>query len=293
MNRGARPLRPLRRTALQALATTGALAVLTACGSQPGDTSQRSAPPTAPPPPATAPHTPTDTTTAPPAFRGRMDVTFRPETPRGDAELQRTAALMRKRAAALGMKNVEITVTGGDVTVSATNETEERLTSLGTPAEVAFRPVLAIGPPSAKPCTPPRDPAPSRPTRACGTGPEAGTPYQLGPVGIAGSNVEKSTAEYGEHTGAWLVALTFDTAGSRRFTELTGRLAAQQQPMNQFAIVRDGEVLSAPTVNQALTGGRAEISGSFTRESAQELAAQITSGSLPLRLRVSSVQRYS
>ncbi|CAM5228513.1 hypothetical protein SSPIM334S_04449 [Streptomyces spiroverticillatus] len=285
--------RTRRRTMRQVAVIIGTLALLTACGSEKGDGPDRTAPPNIPSPPAISSPEPEPTASGPTPFRGRTDITFRPETTRPEGELERTAALMRKRASALGMKDVTITVRNGDVTVSAKNVTEERLTSLGAPAEVAFRPVQNLVPPSGKPCTPTRDRAPSRPMTACGSGADAGAQYLLGPVGVPGSDVTRATAENNQRIGVWQVSLTFNAAGAQRFGELSERLATQQQPMNQFAIVRDGEVLSAPTVAQRLSGGVAEISGSFTRESAQELAAQITSGSLPLRLRVSSTQRYS
>jgi preprotein translocase subunit SecD len=68
-------------------------------------------------------------------------------------------------------------------------------------------------------------------------------------------------------------------------------LSAQPSPQNQFAIVLDGVVLSAPQVNGPITGGKAEISGSFTKQEAQQLAAQVNTGALPVRLSVSSVTK--
>ncbi|NUR40544.1 MAG: hypothetical protein HOV73_10705, partial [Streptomyces sp.] len=65
----------------------------------------------------------------------------------------------------------------------------------------------------------------------------------------------------------------------------------QQSPANQFAIVLDGTVLSAPSVAQAITGGEAEIYGSFTEASARELAADLRTGALPARLSEQSVTR--
>ncbi|WP_406707671.1 SecDF P1 head subdomain-containing protein, partial [Streptomyces griseiscabiei] len=79
------------------------------------------------------------------------------------------------------------------------------------------------------------------------------------------------------------------SAGAAKFTEVTGRLAQQASPQNQFAIVLDGTVISAPYVASAITGGEAQISGSFTRSEAEELAANLDTGALPVRLTVSSV----
>jgi preprotein translocase subunit SecD len=62
-------------------------------------------------------------------------------------------------------------------------------------------------------------------------------------------------------------------------------------PASQVAIVLDKDVLSAPMVVQSLTGGEAQTTGTYTRESATELAALIGSGALPVALSASDVTR--
>ena len=96
----------------------------------------------------------------------------------------------------------------------------------------------------------------------------------LGPAAVDGKNVSGANAAQFDTQGGngWVVNLNFDGTGSKAFTKVTGNLASQQPPNNQFAIVLDGEVVSAPSVNQALTGGSAQISGSFTQEQPQDLA---------------------
>lgn len=64
-------------------------------------------------------------------------------------------------------------------------------------------------------------------------------------------------------------------------------------PTNSFAIVLDGKTISAPTVNEAIPGGQAQISGSFNEASANELANVLKYGSLPLAFDVSSVDNVS
>jgi len=76
----------------------------------------------------------------------------------------------------------------------------------------------------------------------------------------------------------WVVTVGLTGRDRARFARLTGTLAAQQQPRNQLAMVRDGTLLSAPSVAQALTGGTVQISGSFTADSARELARDIRGG---------------
>ena len=53
-----------------------------------------------------------------------------------------------------------------------------------------------------------------------------------------------------------------------------------------LVIVRDDQVISAPKVNSAITGGQAEIAGNFDKASAQMLAAQINSGAMPVPLKI-------
>ncbi|WP_267244454.1 SecDF P1 head subdomain-containing protein [Streptomyces sp. PR69] len=131
---------------------------------------------------------------------------------------------------------------------------------------------------------------------ACGA--EGGTPpgealkYLLGPAALDGSGISSAEAALdAQGTARWVVQLAFSPAGTRKFADITGDLAARSSPQNQFAIVLDGEVVSAPAVNMRLGGGNAEISGTFTRRSAEELAATLNSGSLPAELEITSLVR--
>ncbi len=76
-----------------------------------------------------------------------------------------------------------------------------------------------------------------------------------------------------------IVTITFDTQGSRLFCNTTSRNVNKQ-----FAMVLDDIVISAPNINEPICGGRAQISGSFTVESATELAALLRAGALPAPL---------
>ncbi|MGW3663428.1 SecDF P1 head subdomain-containing protein [Streptomyces sp. NPDC005141] len=129
---------------------------------------------------------------------------------------------------------------------------------------------------------------------ACGDGGGAGSApakYVLGPTAVDGAHVASAEAAYDKGIGIWTVRLDFDSVGTRQFAAVTADLSAQQAPQNQFAIVLDGAVISAPSVNQSLTGGQAEISGGFTRKSAEQLAVTLDSGALPNPLTVTGVTR--
>jgi preprotein translocase subunit SecD len=117
--------------------------------------------------------------------------------------------------------------------------------------------------------------------------------YALGPAAVDGKNVKKAAAQYDSQTGnGWVVTLSFDGTGSKAFSKITSQLSQQQPPNNQFAIVLDNEVVSAPSVNQTLSGS-AEIYGSFTQESAQDLSNVLSYGSLPLTFDKSDVTKVS
>ena len=81
--------------------------------------------------------------------------------------------------------------------------------------------------------------------------------------------------------GAPDIDITFNTAGARRFARAT-----QENVGKPFAIILDDKVLSAPNINEPILGGRAQISGSFTVQSAHDLAVSLASGKLPVKLNV-------
>ncbi|MCW5951083.1 MAG: protein translocase subunit SecD [Propionibacteriaceae bacterium] len=117
--------------------------------------------------------------------------------------------------------------------------------------------------------------------------------YLLGPALISGDKVTRAYATVPQSSVTWVVALEFDDAGAADFLTVTTHLSTQTQPMDQFAIVLDDQVISAPSVSNPIPGGRAEISGSFTQASATALANVLTYGALPLSFEVSSVDNVS
>jgi preprotein translocase subunit SecD len=120
---------------------------------------------------------------------------------------------------------------------------------------------------------------PEDPTVACSS--DGGAKYLLGPAEVSGTDVDDAKAQFDQQRGIWLVSMEFTDKGSKKFQTITQKLSAQQSPQNQFAISLDGEVVSAPQVNETLSGS-AEISGSFTQQSAEDLANVLSYGALPL-----------
>ncbi|MFC8197023.1 protein translocase subunit SecD [Streptomyces sp. NPDC060006] len=129
------------------------------------------------------------------------------------------------------------------------------------------------------------------PTVACGQNSQGQwQKYILGPAEVEGTDVDKAAALFDSQGGAgWKVTMDFTSKGADKFASITGKLAKNQSPQNQFAIVLDGEVVSDPYVSQALTGGNAEISGSFNQQEAEDLANMLSYGALPLTFQEASV----
>ncbi|MEY4397146.1 MAG: hypothetical protein RLZZ40_902, partial [Actinomycetota bacterium] len=117
--------------------------------------------------------------------------------------------------------------------------------------------------------------------------------YILGPVEVDGSNISNAQGNYlygsnGVQTNEWGVYLTFDADGTKAFSKVTQRLTLIQGVRNQFAIVLDGRVISAPRTLAAIGDGKPVISGSFTEISAKTLADQLKFGALPIGFEVQS-----
>ncbi|MYY05327.1 protein translocase subunit SecD [Streptomyces sp. ATexAB-D23] len=117
---------------------------------------------------------------------------------------------------------------------------------------------------------------------------EGDAKYVLGPAEVSGTEVDSAKANFDQQRGMWIVQMEFTGKGSKQFQTITKKLSAQQEPQNQFAIALDGEVVSAPRVNETLSGS-AEISGSFTQQSAEDLANVLSYGALPLSFKEQSV----
>ncbi|MGW7459371.1 protein translocase subunit SecD [Streptomyces sp. NPDC054797] len=130
---------------------------------------------------------------------------------------------------------------------------------------------------------------PEEPMLACGKRGNAWGKWVLGPAQVNGQDVKDAKGVIDPQRGQWIVTMQFTDKGADKFAKITGELATKQMPQNQFAIVLDGEVISDPSVSQALTGGNAEISGGFTQQSAQDLGNMLSYGALPLSFQEDSV----
>jgi protein-export membrane protein SecD len=105
------------------------------------------------------------------------------------------------------------------------------------------------------------------------------------PTGLSGKQFKRATLEFDQRTGLPQIALQFDAEGTKLFSDITTRNIGKR-----IAIFLDGEILSAPTVNTAITDGRAIISGQFKVSAAKELVTRLNSGALPVPIKLISQQ---
>lgn len=105
---------------------------------------------------------------------------------------------------------------------------------------------------------------------------------------LTGQVIERAKVVAGL-AGRFSVNLSFTADGRERFSDVTRRLAAEKDPLthaaSRLAIVLDDELISAPAVREEITGGNAEITGSFTRREAMQLAT-VLNDPLQVRLRI-------
>ena len=134
--------------------------------------------------------------------------------------------------------------------------------------------------------------------------------YILGPVAVPGSDLTSATAAIarnnnGQSTGQWIVSLQFNHDGAEKFKDTStilygyhdsdpqGSSYRGSPDRNSFAVVLDGTVITAPSMQAIIANGEAQISGNFTAQSATALANQLQFGSLPLNFEVESEQQIS
>jgi preprotein translocase subunit SecD len=98
---------------------------------------------------------------------------------------------------------------------------------------------------------------------------------------VTGDQLVDAQQGFDQQTGEPQVTIRFDGSGARRFARVT-----QENVGKPFAIILDDVILSAPRINEPILGGQAQISGSFTVESANQLAIALRSGKLPVELKV-------
>lgn len=253
-------------------------------------------------------------------------------TAKGKADpgsIDKAVDIIRNRVDALGVAEPDVTRQGENVLVQlpGIKEQKKALSIIGTTAELRFRPVLeeiapntdaytkASPPDCADAKTFPED-DPAKEVVFCAregdplTGedlPRAEwSKLRLGAAALVGDDVAGASATLppAQTLGAafgWQVDLNLTSGGGKKFAEITGKLACNPQgdPKRQLAIVLDRVIESHPQMgenvqcNQGITGGSAQITGSFRESEARDLALVLRYGALPVAFEKSTTTTVS
>ena len=104
------------------------------------------------------------------------------------------------------------------------------------------------------------------------------------PTGLTGKDLKSANLSTNSQNGQWVVDLEFNDAGTKKFAELTKKMVGQQ-----MAIFFNGELQSAPVIREAITGGRAQISGGdsgFAYQEAKTMVDLLNAGALPVPAKI-------
>ena len=227
--------------------------------------------------------------------------------------LQKTTEIIRERIDSLGVAESEVTVAGSDnilIQLPGVENQQRALDVIGTTAQLTFRQVEEV--------IPPGTPKKQRPEVTERVGPEVhddevvyrsdqpgeeGTLYRLKPAALTGDVVSRATAVLPPEGGGWVVDIEMNSEGARAWEKLTSELACLrdkgEQVKSRVAIVLDGRIESAPTMDPSIecgTGisdGQTRITGSGSEAEAKDLALVLRTGSLPITLVQSEVRSIS
>jgi preprotein translocase subunit SecD len=99
----------------------------------------------------------------------------------------------------------------------------------------------------------------------------------LVPTNLTGADLKAAQVVFDSQTGKPAISIQFSKEGGDKFAEITGRNIGKQLP-----IVLDNQIISAPVVEAKITGGDAQITGTFTIDEAKQLSIQLNAGALPV-----------
>jgi preprotein translocase subunit SecD len=147
---------------------------------------------------------------------------------------------------------------------------------------------------------------PARQIVACanpGVGYHAGTKFVLAPAKVLGKQVTSAQAGTASSqqslSDKWQVNLSLDSAGAKAFGDLTSQLVSKyytgsttSSVLDDVAIVLDGQIVSAPQIQQAIPGGSAQITY-FPQAEAQNLANELNYGALPVTFKQQNIESVS
>lgn len=218
-----------------------------------------------------------------------LDATWGNGEPLGDA-LEKTEDVIASRLENAGITGTQFYTKDDQIHIAFGEDADEALLAraaavLEVSFSADFRPVIEAGP--CDPAVVHTDAGPDREATLCDQ--EGFEQLVLGPSEIAATTItDVVPVAPGASTSGWGVEIDFDDEGTQAFASLTERLFTAGEGHNRMAIVLNGEVLTAPTVNAVISDGEVTISGTFTEEDAKALTVQLKFAVVGLVLSVDS-----
>jgi len=208
--------------------------------------------------------------------------------------LEQAISIIRQRVDGVGVGESDIRREGSNVVIQlpGVKDTDRVLALVGQTAQLRFRPVLssqpkpAPGQPETVPLTPREEDKPE--AKVILPGKQGGADYlfELGPTLADGTIVSTARAAAPQTSGDWKVNFELTDKGSGVFDGIAAKCHPTPDPAvcptGSLAIVLDGVVKSAPSINTDHFGGKGEISGKFSQREAKDLALILRYGSLPV-----------
>ena len=188
--------------------------------------------------------------------------------------MQQSLEIIRRRVDAAGTREPSIQRQGADrilIEVPGIGSAEELKAIIGTTAKLTFNTVIGQG------CDKTADSAKGELLLPASDQQNVCYIVEQAPV-VTGDDLVDAQPSF-DQNGRPAVSFRFDTSGARKFGEYTG--AHVDEP---FAIVLDKQVISAPTIQTAITGGSGIITGNFTVEGSTNLAVLLRAGALPAEM---------
>jgi preprotein translocase subunit SecD len=195
--------------------------------------------------------------------------------------VDQSVEIVGRRVNSLGLVEPSIQRQGNNrilVQVPGLGDPEQLIKLIGTTAKLAFRLVdVSMTAEQALQGRPPPDSE-----IVYGTQSENKQPFLLEKrIIVSGEELTDAQPGFDQRTSEPIVSFKFNNSGARKFA-----LVTQENVGRAFAIVLDDEVISAPVIREPIIGGSGQISGSFTVESANNLAILLRAGALPAKLTV-------
>ncbi len=206
----------------------------------------------------------------------------------------RAVEVLRRRVDALGVSEPTLARAGARriiVELPGVQDPKEAAAAIGRTAQLTFHAIEGATPLTEAPED--VDPATVDTSREL-TLPAGGELLTLAPAALTGEGVKDASANLEQLGTAWQVGIDFTGKGERAWGTLTSDAACQPvgDPRRRVAIVLDGDVISSPQVDPSvqcevgIQGGATQITGTFDREQAAELAALVKGGALPVPVEI-------